>query len=116
MGSEARVADSAAVLADVGGTNVRFAVLRDGVLGPVAHMAVAGHSAFAEALAAFLAARTDRETIRHAIFGVAGVVEGDHCALTNNPWVIEAPALCARFGFGKLRMVNDFEAVAWSLP
>jgi len=42
------------VLADVGGTNVRFAVLEDGKLGPVAHMAVADYQRFSDALAAFI--------------------------------------------------------------
>ena len=48
--------------------------------------------------------------------GVAGVVEGDRCALTNNPWVVDAAELRARFGFADIRVVNDFEAIAWSLP
>ncbi len=57
------------VLADVGGTNVRFAVLKDGVLGPIEHMAVADHRQFGDALAAFMARRTDLRPIRHAMFG-----------------------------------------------
>ena len=104
------------VLADVGGTNVRFAELRDGVLGPVAHMAVADHLEFSDVLAAFMAGRADRALPRHAILGVAGVVEGDRCALTNNSWIIDAQEVRKRFGFEHVRMVNDFEAVAWSLP
>jgi glucokinase len=105
-----------AVLADVGGTNVRFAVLSDGALGPIAHMAVADHREFGDGLAAFMAGRTDRSPIRHALFGVAGVVENERCALTNNSWVVDAAALRARFGFADVHIVNDFEAVAWSLP
>ena len=104
------------VLGDVGGTNVRFAVLRDGALGRVAHMAVADHRQFADGLAAFMADRADRHAIRHALLGVAGVVEGEHCALTNNTWVVDADELRARFGFTDIHLVNDFEALAWSLP
>lgn len=104
------------VLADVGGTNVRFAVLSDGQLSPIHHMAVADHSQFGDALAAFMARRADRDTIRHAIFGVAGVVESGLCALTNNPWIIDTKGLCARFNFIDVHLVNDFEAIAWSLP
>ncbi len=62
------------VLADVGGTNVRFAVFRNGAVGPIAHMAVADYPQFADALGAFMAGQTDRGAIRHALFGVAGVV------------------------------------------
>lgn len=104
------------VLADVGGTNVRFAVLAGGVLGPIAHMAVGEHAQFADALAAFLSHQLERSSIRRAIFGVAGVVEGGRCALTNNSWVVDAAELCSRFGLSKVRLVNDFEALAWSLP
>ena len=104
------------VLADVGGTNVRFAVLRDGVLGPIAHMTDADHREFGDALATFMAGRADRASIRHALFGVAGVVENERCSLTNSPWIVDADALRARFGFGDIHIVNDFEALAWSLP
>src|SRR5664279_4348787 len=86
------------VLADVGGTNVRFALLTGGGLGPIEHMAVRDHQRFGDALAAFLARQTQRAAIRSAIFAVAGVVTCERCALTNNAWVIDAAQLRARFG------------------
>ena len=42
--------------------------------------------------------------------------EGGRCALTNNPWIVDAHELRARFGFADVHIVNDFEAIAWSLP
>jgi len=104
------------VLADVGGTYARFAVLTAGALGPIDHMAVRDHRRFSDALSAFMARQTDRATISTAILAVAGVVERERCALTNNPWVIEAAELRARFGFADVHIINDFEAVAWALP
>lgn len=104
------------VLADVGGTNVRFALLTGGGLGPIERMAVRDHQRFSDALAAFLARQTQRAAIRSAIFAVAGVVTGERCALTNNAWVVDAVELRARFGFTAISIVNDFEAIAWSLP
>lgn len=106
----------AVVLADVGGTNVRFAVSRGGVLGPVERHAVAEFPQFADALEAFLARQPDRGVIARALFGAAGVVEGERCALTNNDWVIDAPELRARFGLTDVSIINDFEAIGWSLP
>ena len=44
------------------------------------------------------------------------MVEGDRCALTNNPWVVDAAELRARFGLTRVHIINDFEALAWSLP
>ncbi|MGA8919729.1 MAG: glucokinase [Pseudolabrys sp.] len=104
------------VLADVGGTNVRFAVLETGVLGPVDHMAVADYRHFVDALAGFMSHRTGNTAIRYALLAVAGVVEGSRCALTNYPWIVDGNELRARFGFDHVHIINDFEAVGWSLP
>jgi glucokinase len=104
------------VLADVGGTNVRFAVLNGGRLGPIEHTKVAEYEQFADALDMFMAKQAERAIIRHALIGVAGVVDGKRCALTNNPWTVDGDELCARFGFADIHLVNDFEALAWSLP
>jgi glucokinase len=104
------------LLADVGGTNVRFAISHDGTLEPVAHLSVADYSQFGDALAAFLERHATRTRIDRAILGVAGFVEDGHCALTNSPWVVSANELRARFGLSHVRIVNDFQAIAWSLP
>lgn len=106
----------AVVLADVGGTNVRFALLVGGVLGAIKHMQVRDHARFTDALAIFMARKKNSAAVRRAIIAVAGVVEGERCALTNNPWIVDAVELRARFGFAGIRLVNDFEAIAWSLP
>ncbi len=102
------------LLSDVGGTNVRFAVLADGAIGPIEHLAVARYRRFRDALAAYLGGRTEK--IGRAIFAVAGAVEDGRCVMTNSPWVVDAAELRADFGFADVRLLNVFEAVAWSLP
>ena len=104
------------VLADVGGTNVRFALLMGGGLGPIEHLAVRDYKHFSDALDAFMSRQSERSAIRSAVFAAAGVVKGERCALTNNAWVVDAAELRARFGFAGIDIVNDFEAIAWSLP
>jgi len=104
------------LLADVGGTNVRFAVLERGKLGPIAHMAVADHRRFTDALETFLASRSGDPAIRHVLFGAAGVVRDQRCELTNSSWLIDARELCAQFEFSDVHIVNDFEAIGWALP
>src|SRR5512135_2245921 len=99
------------VLADIGGTNARFAVLHDGVLDDVEHMKVSEYRQFADALDTFIKNRFAGRSIRHAIFGVAGVVEHERCVLTNNPWIVVADELRARFDFSTIHIVNDFEAL-----
>lgn len=105
---------SRVLLADIGGTNARFAVLDGNRAGPIAHIPVADHARFTDALAAYL--RSTESGIDAAVLAVAGVVAGERCALTNNPWVVDAAELCSTFGFAGVRLINDFEAIAWALP
>lgn len=104
------------LLADIGGTNARFALLADGTVGTIAHMAVSDYGSFREALDKYLGNLPEAGTIRAAILAVSGAVQNGRCALTNNPWVIDAADLRAAYGFSTVRLINDFEAVAWSLP
>jgi glucokinase len=104
------------LLADIGGTNARFAILADGTVDRVAHMAVRDYDSFREALSAYLGGVPEASAIRTAILAASGVVQNGCCALTNNSWVIDAAELRAARGFSTVRLINDFEAVAWSLP
>lgn len=104
------------LLADIGGTNARFALLADGITGSLAHTVVSDHRSFREALGVYLAKQPEAATIRAAILAVAGAVKNGRCELTNSPWVIDAEELRAAYGFSAVRLINDFEAIAWSLP
>ena len=104
------------LLADIGGTNARFALLAGGTVGTIAHMAVSGYDSFREALDKYLGNLPEAGTIGAAVLAVSGVVQNGRCALTNNPWVVDAADLRNAYGFSAVRLINDFEAVAWSLP
>jgi glucokinase len=43
-------------------------------------------------------------------------VHSDHCVITNSGWLVDGPQLRTMFGLASLQLINDFEAVAWSLP
>ena len=104
------------LLADIGGTNARFALLAGGTVGAMAHMAVDDYGSFREALGAYLGGVPEAGTISTAVLAAAGTVQDDRCALTNSSWVIDAAELRAAYGFSTVRLLNDFEAVAWALP
>jgi glucokinase len=104
------------LLADIGGTNARFALLAGGTVSMIAHMAVRDYGGFREALGAYLGSLPEAGTIRTAVLAAAGVVQNGRCPLTNSSWVIDAAELRAAWGFSTVRLLNDFEAVAWSLP
>lgn len=103
------------LLADIGGTNARFALWTDGSLSEVKHMAVCDYRSFEDALRAYLSGFPDAG-VHAGILAVSGMIEHDRCALTNNAWIVDAAELRRTFGISTARLVNDFEAVAWSLP
>src|SRR5262245_19925451 len=49
------------------------------------------------------------------MLAVAGPVDDGRCEIINSAWVIDAEALRRAAGFARVRLLNDFEAVAWSL-
>jgi glucokinase len=108
--------NSLALLADIGGTNARFAVRLGEKLGPVANLAVAEHRGFDEALGAFLANQALGRGIQAAVIGVAGPVRMGRAEFTNSGWKIESEALKSTFRFQRVSVMNDFEAVARALP
>jgi glucokinase len=105
-----------ALLGDIGATNARFALLADGVLGPVEWIEVARYSQFAEAIGAFLQSQLREKLVTNALFAVAGPVEGERCNLTNCTWTIDGREMRDRFELQTVRIINDFEATALSLP
>jgi glucokinase len=104
------------LLADIGGTNARFALLAEGSVGTVTHMAVGDYRSFGEALSAYLGRLPDAGAVRAAILAVPGAIKNGRCELTNSPWVVDAAELRAAYGFSTVRLLNDFQAVAWALP
>ena len=103
---------------DIGGTNTRLAVFESGggsrrepCSQTYPSTAFAG---LEEVLADFLTG-VDPPCHR-ACFGVAGPVSGRRVQVTNLPWVIDADRIERRFGFDRVALINDLEAVAWGVP
>lgn len=108
--------DGAVLLGDIGGTNARFALLSHGEIGPISHIVVADYPDVCAAISDFLSRQTPGRGITSAVLGLAGPLEGDRCAITNSHWIVEGRDLRAKFAIRTTHFVNDFEAVAWSLP
>lgn len=113
---------TSALLADIGGTNARFALHAPGLPGAVTELQVAAHATAEDAVAAALAVLAPGGAQGGAppdvaVIALAAPVSGEApVRLTNAPWVLDPAALRARFGFRRVRLVNDFEALAWALP
>ena len=103
------------LLGDIGATNVRFALLSNGNLNAISNFEVAKFGQFTDVLAIFIKEHCRRTQIHRALLAIAGPVKGERVLLTNSSWVIDARELQTGFGL-QVRIVNDFEAVALSLP
>jgi glucokinase len=109
------------LLADVGGTNIRFALTGKDAAGcnagrlimPV-RFACADYAGLAEAIIAYLMQTGVRPD--GACLAVAGPVIGDRVSLTNSAWSFSIAGTERRFGFKPLLVVNDFQALAHALP
>jgi glucokinase len=104
------------LLADIGGTNARFALMDRGVIGLVEHLKVADFPSSADAVTSYLARHAAGGHPSAAVMDVAGPIENNRCVLTNSHWIIDGAELAREFGFASATLLNDFEAVGWSLP
>ncbi len=109
--------DKTLLIADIGGTNARFAL---------ADPERAGfHDAMTLKCADFASAD---DAIRHYLdnlsaaapevicLAVAGPVIDGSVQVTNNHWTLNATDIAASFSAKEVRLLNDFEAIAYSIP
>lgn len=111
------------LLADIGGTNARFGWLAEGAeqVGHVVTLPVAAHAGPAQAARAYLAGLAQAlgpayQAPRAGAWAVATAVGGDDIKLTNSGWAFSHAATQQTLGLDTLLMLNDFEALALSLP
>jgi glucokinase len=108
-----------ALVADVGGTHVRFALVDVSADDPLIvdsarRYRAAEFGSFGAAVQRYLE-ECGREP-QALVVAAAGVRVGDEVRLTNNvPWVISRAESEKQFGFGDVRLLNDFAAMALSV-
>jgi glucokinase len=65
----------------------------------------------------FLAAQPGGHVpVEAASFGVAGPIVDQVARLTNVPWHVDAAAVSRRFAFRRVTLLNDLQAMAYSVP
>jgi len=101
------------LLADIGATQARFAILSSSSLGPVSSLAVAAFQTIESALRHFLDLQAGVR-FDGAILAVAGPIEAGRCVMTNSRWVIDTAQLQALFR--SVRLINDLVVLAYALP
>lgn len=105
------------LLGDIGGTHARWAWQpnRDAPLEDVAIVADAGSASLYASAAAYLE-RGGHARPRWVGIGIATAVTGDEVRMTNHPWAFSIKALTHALGVERCLVINDFTALAMSLP
>jgi glucokinase len=110
-----QLADNAAFLiADIGGTNTRLALGKAN--GELSQLRTCANDDVEDLSALLLEAADAMGRPREAVIAVAGRVEGGDFRFTNRDWTISQSALQATLGLERLMLVNDFAAMAHSIP
>jgi glucokinase len=103
------------LLGDIGGTNSRFAL--NGPSGRPERVLIIENDSV-DSLESAIAHYLERTQVKPdaAVLAVAAPLDGrKDIHLTNRDWRFRRQDLADRFGFARLRLVNDFEAIGWSL-
>ncbi len=105
-----------ALIADIGGTNARFALVSEqGEILLPETLSCADYAGPVEAVRAYLG---DKEGVipTRAVFAIAGPADQEDIAATNMAWHFSVNATRTQLGLERFSVINDFTAVALSLP
>ncbi|MGQ8365680.1 glucokinase [Glaciecola sp. 1036] len=102
-------------IADVGGTNIRLALVESGDITSVKKYLCNDFSTIEEAINQF---KQDVNVVKFSAgcIAIACPVNHDVVKMTNHSWVFSKTTLQASLGLSEMYVINDFTAVAFSLP
>ena len=105
------------LVADIGGTNARFAMVQDGQPGFVEPRSLicADYETLVDAAEHYLAEVSCGRPYQAAI-SVASPVTGDQLKMTNHIWSLSVSETGAALGLKYLKVLNDYTALALALP
>jgi len=111
--------DHPRLIADIGGTFARFALeVAPHVFEQSASLRCEDFADFHAAVTAYLSGLKDVApgAIKHAAVAIANPVSGDEVRMTNYHWQFSIEQMRQRLHFDNLVVVNDFTALAMSVP
>ena len=105
------------LIGDIGGTNARFALANQQIPGfsDVVTLQCADYAS-ADAAIEYYLKSVNASSPDVICLAVAGPIVDQRVRFTNNPWSIAAEELAADFSTSSVRLLNDFEAIAYSIP
>lgn len=110
-----------ALIADIGGTNARFALAEPDANGAIRltsirTLSTGSFDTLADAGHAYVEAVKPEPRPRIAAVAVAAPVTGELVTLTNGPWTFSISETRRRLHVERFEVMNDFAAIARSLP
>ena len=105
------------IIGDIGGTNARFALASRNTPAFTDEMTLqcADFESAHRAIEHYLDAKNAQPPAILCL-AAAGPVVAQSVRFTNNHWHLAAADLAAEFGGSQVRLLNDFEAIAYSIP
>ncbi len=104
------------LLADIGATHARFTLeTSPGVFEAVKVFKCDEYAGIIDLLRAYLG-QHQAKRVHHAAFALANPIDGDYVRMTNRAWEFSIEDVRREFGLYTLLIVNDFTALAMSLP
>jgi len=111
--------DKTMVLAgDIGGTKTNLGLFRRGKRRPLLKVLETYSSRKAPNLESIIDdfLKKHPASLAGACFGMAGPVKNGRCRTTNLPWDVSERKIKNRFGWGRVRLINDLTATAYAVP
>ncbi|MCB9973324.1 MAG: glucokinase [Rhodospirillales bacterium] len=104
------------LIADIGGTNARFALANEAGYYDVQVLQCDDYPTIVEAARAYLEKVAPEEMPTVGSFAIAGPVTGDWFEVTNNHWKFSVEETRKELGLQSLHLMNDFKAIALAVP
>lgn len=103
------------LLADIGGTNARFALCEGLTVRDELQLRCADYPAVEQAVAHYLEIVGERRPLQEAALAIAAPLSGDQVNMTNHSWGFSVSALREELGLQRLIVLNDFTALAMAI-
>lgn len=104
------------LIADIGATNARCAILTAGEPEPeqLNTFLAADHDSLESLLGNYLDDTNERP--EHALLAVAAPIHGDSVQMINLDWSFSTSSIATDLGLQNVKLLNDYHAVAYALP
>ncbi len=103
------------LLADIGGTNARFALCEGFSVHDERQLRCADYPHIEDAVAHYLQSVGERRPVEEAALAIASALSGDQVSMTNHSWRFSVSGLRQKLNWRRLIVLNDFTALAMAI-